>query len=53
MARGELRRALDIDVGMYSHLHAGVVVGRRWHELVAGNCHHFPGQPDRSGSNAS
>src|ERR1051326_4759241 len=51
MARRQLRRALDLDVGLHSDLHARVLAYRRWNELVAGNSDNFSRQRDRSYSN--
>src|SRR5690349_9948277 len=46
MARRKFRRALDLDVGVYSDLHARVVADWRRNELVAGDLHNFSRQSD-------
>ena len=45
--------AVGGDVGLHSHLHAGLGLDRRRHELVAGDCHHSARQSDRADPHAT
>src|SRR5262249_8281608 len=43
-----LRGLVDLDVGVYSDVHARIVADRRRNELVAGTGRHYSGQSDRT-----
>ncbi len=49
----QLRLAVGGHERLHSHLHAGVRIDRRRHELVAGHWHNSARQSDRAGSDAA